>query len=694
MRPPVILRIFKNSQLVEVKLFESEQIVIGHEGDVQVDLNDSAVAPIHCLIELRDSGFYLCDLGSQSGTYKNGQAILDVPISSGDQITVGPFTIHFFVGVPKPMAPPPSMTNAPPAAAPPKAPPPGATPSLRVVSDSGPAAPPKIPGAARKEAPKKDKKNLKTFAPPSEIQDLKQYLKPTKGPVLEVIVAWRERIIESYHFTKIKKGMLKIGSGAGADVVVPSNVANKLAPFIELGTTCKVIVPATMDFEVVTSHQVLGADDVIRSGRATMGTAGHLVRLDQGEIICVQTKDGLIQIYIRYVSQAPVPVLASPLDLSSSELTGMVVSLVLVALLALYMSVYQPPEKEEEKEEEPPRLAQLVMNTPTPTPTPTPEPTPKPPVSTPPPPSTPKPTPQPTPKKVIVKEATPTPTPQEKKVVKVTDKDKPAVAKSNANNSPRPNPDPSKQAADVRPNNNKNAPKKFTSTKQGGSVKLGKTESANAQSANVDPTKTGLLSAFGAGGMRSKLDTAYSGSGEMLGTANAATGTSGQASDRAGDDIGSKFKDTGAGGKGTATQGIAGGFTKGRGGGQSGYGSGGTGMGTKGNVTIEAGGADASFEGTIDREAVRRVIRSIHSQIKSCYERGLRTNSALAGKVMIQFRIVEQGRVTVSKASSSTLGNREVEECVAARIKEQRFPDPPPGTEALVEYPFVFDAQK
>lgn len=691
MRPPIILRIFKNSQLVEVKLFESEQIVIGHEGDVQVDLNDSSVAPIHCLIELRDSGFYLCDLGSQTGTYKNGQAILDAPISSGDQITVGPFTIHFFIGVPKPMAPPPGQFNKPeaPAAAIPAAPSKGVGPGLRVIAGEAvatPASAPKLPDQSKKEGPhKKKKKGQKTFAPPSEISDLKSYLKPTKGPVLEVMVAWHERVLESYHFSKLKSGNLTIGSSRKADVQLPASMISKDAPFIELGSTCKINVPPAMDFHVITGQQVLTMDDVVRSGRATMGTAGYQVRLDQGEVVCIQTKDGSIQIYLRYVAQAPIPLLAGPIDFSSAELTGMLVSLILVSLLAVYISVYQPVP-EEKVEEEPPRLAQLVIdNTPTPTPTPppTPEPTP-PPVA--------QPTPEPTPKKVIVK-MTPSPTPAPKKVVKVSDeKSKPSeVAKTPAKKPPGVGAEG--KAAEVAPKPTKNAPKKFTSLKQGGSVKLGKTESANAQSANVDPTKTGLLSAFGSGGMRSRLDKAYSGSGELLGTASSATGTSGQASDRAGDDIGSRFKDTGAGGKGTATTGIAGVGTKGRGGGQSGYG-GGVGFGGKGSVSIEAGGAEASFEGTIDREAVRRVIRSIHSQIKSCYERGLRMNSSLAGKVIIQFRIVEQGRVSVSKALTSSLGSREVEECVAARIKEQRFPDPPPGTEALVEYPFVFDAQK
>ena len=112
MKSPIILRIFKKDQLLEVKQFESDQIIFGHDADVTVDLNDVEISPIHCLVELRDSGYYLCDMGSISGTKKNGKSILDEPISSGDNIELGPFRIHFFVGAPKVKIVPPSVVAA------------------------------------------------------------------------------------------------------------------------------------------------------------------------------------------------------------------------------------------------------------------------------------------------------------------------------------------------------------------------------------------------------------------------------------------------------------------------------------------------------------------------------------------------------------------------------------------------------
>ncbi|WP_374032142.1 FHA domain-containing protein [Bdellovibrio bacteriovorus] len=106
--------------------------MIGHNAEVHLDLDADGVSPIHCLIELRDNGWYVCDLGSSQGTFKNGQAVLDEAIASGDEIEVGPFRIAFFVGVPKPKVVPgaPVSEAAAPVAEVPAPPPPKPEPSM------------------------------------------------------------------------------------------------------------------------------------------------------------------------------------------------------------------------------------------------------------------------------------------------------------------------------------------------------------------------------------------------------------------------------------------------------------------------------------------------------------------------------------------------------------------------------------
>lgn len=347
-------------------------------------------------------------------------------------------------------------------------------------------------------------------------------------------------------------------------------------------------------------------------------------------------------------------------------------SLVIVAVLALYISATTPKDGEEQKQEDVQRVAQVIFNAPKPTP--------------PPPPPEPEP-----PKPVASPSPIPTPTP---KKVTVADQQRDAQKKGQVNNQTAAKAQTATRANEVAPKPETNRPKKFTSTKQGGAVKQGATAGANAQSANKDVSKIGLFSAFGGGGNRANIDKAYSGSGEVLGMADKATGTSGFNENRAGDDLGSKFKDTGAGGKGTATQGIAGIGTKGRSSGQAAYGSG-EGFGSKTSVAIEPGGAEEEFIGTIDKEAVRRVIRAKLNEVKSCYERVLNTlpkGQRLEGKVVIAWQIVERGAAKNVRVKSSTLGNSTVENCIRDRLGSWVFPEPPPGMIAEVAgYPFVLN---
>lgn len=271
-------------------------------------------------------------------------------------------------------------------------------------------------------------------------------------------------------------------------------------------------------------------------------------------------------------------------------------------------------------------------------------------------------------------------------MVKLDLSDKQQAAKSSNN---------AGKAAELKPKDPKLKTKMFTSVKQGGAVKTGEKDAANAKSKEVDMKNTGLLAAFGSGGARNKLDKAYSGSGELIGQGEKATGSSGFKSDRSGDDLGSKVKDTGAGGAGTATQGISGVGTVGRSGGMDRDGTG-TGFGDKGKVNISAGGSEEAFTGSIDKEAVRRVVKAALREFKACYEREYRMNSKLEGKVVISWEIHEQGvakNASVVRAKS-TINNAAVEDCVKNRMMALKFPEPPAGTTAEVTYPFIFQGQK
>lgn len=664
----MILRVYKDAHLVEVKQFDQSQIVIGRPGsEVDLFLDDESISSIHCLIELRGIEYRLCDLGSKSGVYLNKKLILDEVLTTGSEIQVGVYRIEFFVGVPKPIHKPVEVKPVEPISVEPKI----ESPSVNSQSIKGEA---NFVDSKTKEPAKKAVKSAATIqwlrkkatiAPKSNVESIEKSLKPGSGQNCQVIVSWKEHILQTYEFDSNLKVAL-LGSAPTSHIHVPSiAIDTQVALLKRTGDDIDVLVPLRSRANLTTSKQAYDHDQLVSVGRFIPAQGGHVVRLLNQELLNIKFETVPLEITVRrnMVGNKPKPV--GFIDISSTEVTGLAVALVLVFLTAIYMSLYTPPPVEELVTEEV-RLAQFVYAKPQPPPVvePPPPPPPPPPVETPPPP----------------------PPPPVK--VKVTEKSKQAETQSAQQKKG------GSTAAAVRPNPSKiMKPNKLTSVKQGGAVKLGTNEGANAKSKEVDVSKSGLLSALGAGGNRSKLDMAYQGSGELLGTANNANGFSGQSTDRAGEDLGSRLKNTGAGGQGTATEGISGVNTKGRGSGLSGYGSLGEGSG-KGQSRVDVPGGEVEFVGSIDGEAVRRAIRSIISSIRACYESRLNLDRNLAGKVVIRFVIGEEGKVISSVVKSSSVADPEVGRCVAARIQGQRFPEPPPGVVGEVSYPFVFDSQK
>ena len=229
----------------------------------------------------------------------------------------------------------------------------------------------------------------------------------------------------------------------------------------------------------------------------------------------------------------------------------------------------------------------------------------------------------------------------------------------------------------------------MTSVKQGGAIKTTDKEGAQMQTVKKNIEKSGLFGTFGTNGANDRIDTSSSGAGTLSGAANQASGKSGNAENRPGQGLGSQFKETGVGGTGTAIQGIPGVKTTGRGSGNSGYGTGG--LGSHAGVKLVVGGNEATFSGSIDREAIRRVVKSNENVIQKCYERSLDKKRDISGRVVIEFTIGEQGRVLGAKVANNELGDDgSVGNCIVLRLREWKFPEPPTDQEVTVKYPFIF----
>jgi hypothetical protein len=158
----------------------------------------------------------------------------------------------------------------------------------------------------------------------------------------------------------------------------------------------------------------------------------------------------------------------------------------------------------------------------------------------------------------------------------------------------------------------------------------------------------------------------------------------------------------GAGGVGVATaDGLAsGGGRKGGGSGEAAGigdlatagGAGGAGaLGEKKAVAITGRVIDQGPEiesSSCDRDAISRYVKRNLRAIQSCYERELKRNVSLKGKLVVRFTIGPSGRITEIDIDENSLGNDAVVACIKNTIRMWMFPIK--DNECPVAYPFVF----
>jgi len=161
----------------------------------------------------------------------------------------------------------------------------------------------------------------------------------------------------------------------------------------------------------------------------------------------------------------------------------------------------------------------------------------------------------------------------------------------------------------------------------------------------------------------------------------------------------------GVGGVGVASDGGLRGIKTGGGGngkvatvgslrGSGGISAGGTGEGPSekkisGVVKSEAPAVD----GELDPNIVAKEVRSRLGAVKACYERALKRNPNLSGKIVLHWTITPAGTVSGVDIENDSVGDNEVATCIKQLISRWRFPAPSGGA-VEVSFPFVFQASQ
>jgi outer membrane biosynthesis protein TonB len=77
--------------------------------------------------------------------------------------------------------------------------------------------------------------------------------------------------------------------------------------------------------------------------------------------------------------------------------------------------------------------------------------------------------------------------------------------------------------------------------------------------------------------------------------------------------------------------------------------------------------------------ALKSALGAKAGQARGCYERALRQNSMLAGKVVVSVRVGSKGEVCSAGVASNTTGDQGIASCVVGMFRNASFPAPNGG---------------
>ncbi|MCG3173473.1 MAG: hypothetical protein GMKNLPBB_01670 [Myxococcota bacterium] len=106
-----------------------------------------------------------------------------------------------------------------------------------------------------------------------------------------------------------------------------------------------------------------------------------------------------------------------------------------------------------------------------------------------------------------------------------------------------------------------------------------------------------------------------------------------------------------------------------------------------GGVSMQA---PKTIGGGMDHNKISSKVTSKMGALKACYERKLRANPTLKGKVVVFFVVGADGRVNTARVAESSLPDRDVGDCIVDVIKTIYFGRNEKGENVTVTYPFSF----
>nr|ADI21619.1 hypothetical protein [uncultured myxobacterium HF0130_06F04] len=105
-------------------------------------------------------------------------------------------------------------------------------------------------------------------------------------------------------------------------------------------------------------------------------------------------------------------------------------------------------------------------------------------------------------------------------------------------------------------------------------------------------------------------------------------------------------------------------------------------------VGMKMGAIEA--DGSLDSAAIGKVVRRGQKAVQACYEKELKRDDSLSGKVEVEVTVGEDGKVS-DVYIDDALGSSSLKGCIKSRVKRWRFPKPD-GGEVTFSFPFIFSS--
>jgi outer membrane biosynthesis protein TonB len=89
---------------------------------------------------------------------------------------------------------------------------------------------------------------------------------------------------------------------------------------------------------------------------------------------------------------------------------------------------------------------------------------------------------------------------------------------------------------------------------------------------------------------------------------------------------------------------------------------------------------------------IRATVRRHENDIRACYNRALRRDRTLQGRVVMRFLITGDGTVGAAFVASTQIEHPLLHSCLMRTVKRWTFPVAPGTSPSVVNYPYVFSA--